>query len=164
MGPDAGQPPVQEWEDARLRRREFLAGAALLGFGATLGGLGAAPSVAGAATGIDRNAVLKFSMSTTIPGLDPQKCWNGAAACGQAVIYESLLTIDPYSGKVQPLLASAMPTVTDHGLRYTFKLRPNVKFSNGMPVTSADVKFTWVNTEFLDAQKVSAWSDMPVSR
>lgn len=29
-------------------------------------------------------------------------------------------------------------------------------------VTTADVKFTWVDAEFLAAQKVSAWADMPV--
>ena len=29
-------------------------------------------------------------------------------------------------------------------------------------VTTADVKWTWVPADFLDAQKVNAWSDMPV--
>ena len=48
-----------------------------------------------AATHLDRKAVLNFTMSTTIPGLDPQKWWNGAAACGQLRVFESLLSSTP---------------------------------------------------------------------
>ena len=99
------------WKRAGLGRREFLAGAAALGLGAALSACGGSSSAwsSQAVTHLDANAVLKFSMSTTIPGLDPQKWWNGAAACGQCVIYESLLTIDPYTSKLVPLVAKGMP-------------------------------------------------------
>jgi ABC-type dipeptide transport system, periplasmic component len=33
-------------------------------------------------------------------------------------------------------------TISDDGLTYTFKLRPNLKFHNGRAVTSADVKYS----------------------
>jgi oligopeptide transport system substrate-binding protein len=40
-------------------------------------------------------------------------------------------------------LCSELPTVSSDGLTYTFKLRPEAKFSNGDPVTSKDVLFSW---------------------
>jgi peptide/nickel transport system substrate-binding protein len=33
--------------------------------------------------------------------------------------------------------------MSDDGLTYTFKLRPNLKFHNGAPITSADVKYSF---------------------
>jgi peptide/nickel transport system substrate-binding protein len=139
--PERGLP--FDWEGAPSRRREFLAGAALLGLGATLSACGSSSPSGSSTAKLDRDGVLRFSMSTTIPGLDPQKWWNGAAACGQCVIYESLLTIDPYTSKLEPQLARSLPTVTNSGHRYTFKLRPGVKFTNGTPLTSADVKYSF---------------------
>ena len=44
-------------------------------------------------------------------------------------------------GSPVPGLA-ALPTVSDGGRTYTFKLRPGVKWQDGKPVTSADVAFT----------------------
>jgi oligopeptide transport system substrate-binding protein len=131
------------WEGQRVKRREFLAGAAMLGLGAALSACGSSAGTTAATAQLNKNAVLKFSMSTTIPGLDPQKWWNGAAACGQSVIYESLLTVDPYSQKLLPLLAASLPAVSNSGHRYTFKLRPAAKFTNGAAVTSSDVKFSF---------------------
>jgi len=42
-----------------------------------------------------------------------------------------------------PVLAEAMPTVSEDGLTYTFKVRTGVKFHNGQDLTSADVKYTY---------------------
>ena len=131
-----------------LTRRELVGRGAVFGLGAV--GLGAALSACGssAATSsgaqLDKQAVLKFSMSTTIPGLDAQKWWNGAAACGQHSLFESLLTLDPYSnGSLVPLVATGLPKIENNSLRYTFTLRPGIKFSNGMPLTSADYKYSF---------------------
>jgi peptide/nickel transport system substrate-binding protein len=41
--------------------------------------------------------------------------------------------------EVVPDLAEAMPTVSDDGKTYTFKLRSGIKFSNGQDLTVADV-------------------------
>jgi peptide/nickel transport system substrate-binding protein len=43
----------------------------------------------------------------------------------------------------QPVLAEALPTVSEDGLTYTFTLRSGVKFHNGEEMTSADVKYTY---------------------
>ena len=132
-----------------LTRREVLGRGAVLGLGAAglgavLSACGSSSSTASASAQLDKQAVLKFSMSTTIPGLDAQKWWNGAAACGQHAMFESLLTLDPYSnGHLVPLVATGFPKIENNSLRYTFTLRPGIKFSNGMPLTSADYKYSF---------------------
>ncbi|MGH3203816.1 MAG: ABC transporter substrate-binding protein [Streptosporangiaceae bacterium] len=56
------------------------------------------------------------------------------------------LFTDTNNGKgVVPLLATGYTASAD-GLTYTFNLRPGVKFSNGTPMTSADVKFSLEQT------------------
>jgi peptide/nickel transport system substrate-binding protein len=55
-------------------------------------------------------------------------------------LYEGLVTLDK-AGEVKPLLATGW-TISDDGLTYTFKLRPNVKFHNGTPFDSSIVKFS----------------------
>ena len=54
---------------------------------------------------------------------------------------ESLYTVDQDGKTLKPWLATSY-TKSGDGLTYTFKLRPGVKFSNGAPMTSADVKFS----------------------
>jgi peptide/nickel transport system substrate-binding protein len=56
-------------------------------------------------------------------------------------VMEGLLDYDTEQ-KQQPRLAESY-TVSDDGLTYTFKLRQGVKWHDGQPFTSADVKATW---------------------
>jgi peptide/nickel transport system substrate-binding protein len=55
-------------------------------------------------------------------------------------------------GTYQPVLASAVPTTANGGLKLsadgktmdvTYHLKPNLKWADGQPVTSDDVRFTW---------------------
>jgi peptide/nickel transport system substrate-binding protein len=55
--------------------------------------------------------------------------------------FDSLYTVDR-KGDWVPALAAGY-TVGPDGLAWTFKLRPGVRWSDGAPFTSADVKFTW---------------------
>jgi peptide/nickel transport system substrate-binding protein len=55
--------------------------------------------------------------------------------------FDSLYTVD-MKGNWVPALATGY-TVGPDGLAWTFKLRPGVRWSDGAPFTSADVKFTW---------------------
>ncbi|MDQ2188022.1 ABC transporter substrate-binding protein [Alcaligenaceae bacterium A4P071] len=57
-----------------------------------------------------------------------------------AKITEGLLRYD-LNFKPQPLLATSW-TVSEDGLRYTFKLREGVTFHDGQPLTSADVRYS----------------------
>jgi peptide/nickel transport system substrate-binding protein len=56
-------------------------------------------------------------------------------------INESLYTSTPNGKNVRPWLATSY-SVSNGGKRYTFQLRKGVRFSNGAPMTSADVKFS----------------------
>jgi peptide/nickel transport system substrate-binding protein len=69
----------------------------------------------------------------------------------QATVVEGLLAPDKNANYV-PVLATVVPTLANGGIKIspdgktmsiTYKLRRNVKWSDGKPFTSADVKFTW---------------------
>jgi peptide/nickel transport system substrate-binding protein len=56
-------------------------------------------------------------------------------------IYEMLYEVTPDGKDVQPWLATSYELSSDQ-LTWTFHLRQGVEFSNGQPMTSADVKFS----------------------
>ena len=58
-------------------------------------------------------------------------------------VIENLVTLDA-NDKVQPGVAKEW-TVSDDGLVYTFKLRDDMKWSNGEPVTAKDFVFAWTS-------------------
>ena len=67
---------------------------------------------------------------------------NGSVLNGtQGLIYETLLFFNREDGSVKPWLASSYQFSSD-ATSITFKLRPNVQWSDGKPFTSADVVFT----------------------
>lgn len=75
---------------------------------------------------------------------EPQNLDNTAGA-GQGIneafngnVYEALFTLTD-AGDVTPGLV-AEQTISEDGLNYTFKLRPNVTFHSGDPLTAQDVK------------------------
>ncbi|MBM3091906.1 ABC transporter substrate-binding protein [Ensifer sp. T173] len=75
---------------------------------------------------------------------EPQNLDNTAGA-GQGIneafngnVYEALFTLTD-AGDVAPGLV-AEQTISEDGLTYTFKLRPNVTFHSGDPLTAQDVK------------------------
>ncbi len=58
------------------------------------------------------------------------------------LVYQTLLSYD-VNNELHPTLAAEMPTVSEDGLTYTFKLKDGVKFSDGSALTSSDVKYTF---------------------
>ncbi|MFE9674944.1 ABC transporter substrate-binding protein [Streptomyces sp. NPDC006259] len=61
---------------------------------------------------------------------------------GNSKIFDGLLARDA-DLKLGPALAKALPEVGADGLTYTYTLRDGVKFSDGEPLTAADVVFTY---------------------
>ncbi|WLW50097.1 ABC transporter substrate-binding protein [Streptomyces sp. YU58] len=61
---------------------------------------------------------------------------------GNSKIFDGLLTRDA-DLKLRPALAKALPEVRDGGRSYTYTLREGVTFSDGEPLTAADVVFTY---------------------
>lgn len=63
------------------------------------------------------------------------------------VVLEGLVAVDP-AGRYYPVLAAEVPSVANRGVSpdgrtVTFRLRPGLRWSDGQPVTSGDVRFTW---------------------
>jgi len=66
----------------------------------------------------------------------------GYSKDGGSKIFDGLLAHDADLTLV-PALARALPEVSADGLTYTYRLRDGVTFSDGKPLTSADVAFTY---------------------
>ena len=73
--------------------------------------------------------------------IDPQLVEESAGSIIVNDLFEGLYTLDN-RGKIQP--AGALSHDVDKtGTVYTFKLRPEAKWSNGEPVTAADYVYGW---------------------
>ncbi|MGP7817363.1 ABC transporter substrate-binding protein [Niallia sp. 01092] len=83
-----------------------------------------------------------FVAGTTKPGgvFNPYFYSNGWDENINSVIFSSLVNIDD-KGKPYPQLAEKWDISADN-LTYTFHLRPDLKFSDGSPLTAEDVAFT----------------------
>lgn len=57
-------------------------------------------------------------------------------------IFQSLLSIDPETLEHVPVIARELPQISDDHLTYTFALRDDVSYSDGTPLTAADVVFS----------------------
>lgn len=51
-------------------------------------------------------------------------------------IGEGLVMLDPATGEIEPGIAEELPEVSDDGLTYTFRLNPEVEFSDGLELTA----------------------------
>jgi len=73
---------------------------------------------------------------------------DGVSVTGQRIatnVLQNLLTVDE-TGAYVPQLAEAVPSgedLVEGPLRVTFRIRPEARWSDGRPVTAADVAFTW---------------------
>jgi ABC-type dipeptide transport system, periplasmic component len=74
--------------------------------------------------------------------LDPADFDDGNSAHVAEQVFETLVEFDGSTTNVKPALAASWTTSTD-GLVWTFKLRPNVKYSDGTPLTADDVLFAF---------------------
>lgn len=73
--------------------------------------------------------------------LNPIVTNDASAEDVYTMIYESLNSINYETYEMIPWIAS-LPEISDDHLTYTFKLRKDVKFSDGTPLTGEDVIFT----------------------
>jgi oligopeptide transport system substrate-binding protein len=97
--------------------------------------------------------VLNFPFGNAISDLktmDPALSTDAASIAGIDLVFTGLVQFDN-NLRVQPQLASSYSVASD-GLTWTFHLRPNLKFSDGTPLTSADVAYS-INRALLPATK-----------
>jgi peptide/nickel transport system substrate-binding protein len=85
------------------------------------------------------------TMGTASPtqGLDPTIALGSGTAGGTeiAAIYDTLLTYDPATGEYKPHVAESLTPNADY-TQWTLKLRPNIHFGNGDPLTTDAVRFS----------------------
>jgi peptide/nickel transport system substrate-binding protein len=123
---------------APIRQRPLLV--SLVAFTLCLG------SFAGPATAADtprRGGVLLAVIGADPPSLDPHQESTFANIELVAPLYSTLLQLDPYD---YPKIIGDLATewkISPDGLTYTFKIHPGVKFHDGSPLTSADVKASY---------------------
>src|SRR5271157_5616339 len=81
------------------------------------------------------------------PSFDGHRETTFATVHAAAPFYSVLIRVNPDNPSSTTDftcdLCTDMPTPTDDGKTYTFKIRPGVKFHDGTPLTAADVAATW---------------------
>lgn len=126
----------------------FLALAAL---GAVLAGCTKVATENGTTSGAEhswtRPGVLRVAVQGEPKNLNPLLASNTIDVFIARFMFSPLMTADA-KGNPYPILAREVPTlqnggVSKDGLTITYHLRANAKWSDGQPVTSQDVKFSW---------------------
>ena len=125
------------FRDGQITRRGFLAQAAVV-LGSAAAAEGLLARVAGAQTTSKNTLVV--GQSADVSKLDPHLSTTVNDIAITFNLYDNLLT-RRLDGKLYPSLATEWKLVNP--TTWQFKLRPNVKFHNGDPLTSADVKFSF---------------------
>src|SRR5580704_1967353 len=111
-----------------LRRRGLMLGAAAA----------ALPLENANAQGIAPGGVLNVAMSSEPGPLDPTPVTSDTLSTITQHFLETLYIFGPdYS--IAPLLAAALPEISDGGTRYTIKLRSGVPFHDGSTMNADDV-------------------------
>ena len=76
--------------------------------------------------------------------LDPALAYETAGGEIIQNVYETLVFYDgEATDKFVPMLAEEMPTVSEDGTVYTFKIRSGVKFHDGADLTASDVAYSF---------------------
>jgi oligopeptide transport system substrate-binding protein len=85
---------------------------------------------------------MSFPMVDDIGTLDPAHASSGVEISFLQEVFSGLYKFD--NGlRVVPDIATGMPDISSDGKTYTFKMRKDVKFSNGDPVKASDFLYSW---------------------
>ncbi|MCP8941017.1 ABC transporter substrate-binding protein [Alsobacter sp. SYSU M60028] len=131
-----------------MKRRTVLHAMGALAAVGALSGAGLAPAMAQA------RKVLVIASNQDVPNFDPHIATGYSASAFLRNVYDSLVRVEGNPVKVVPSLAESW-TVSPDGMEYTFKLSPAAKFTDGSPVTSADVKYSF--DRLIRLAKGNAW-------
>ena len=95
--------------------------------------------------------------------IDPLTATTQADRDLVALVYSGLVRLGP-DGTVAPDLASSW-TIADRGSTYTFRIRPDATWQDGIPVTAADVVYTihTLQDPAYGGPGASSWREVTVS-
>lgn len=107
----------------------------------------AACSQSGQPAGGEKSETLRIAVPQDAKTLNPILSSNTVDEFIQRFMFEPLLSADSH-GEPVPMLASAVPSranggISADGLTITYHLRANARWTDGVPVTSRDVQFSW---------------------
>ncbi len=123
-----------------MRRRDFLKSTATIIGGAALGPSFQTGPAAAEDTPV-KGGTLIWGHSETTQNLDIHQTGTASTVRVLQNVHDAIVTVDK-NLTVIPSLAQSFEQSPDL-LTYTFHLRPGVKFHNGKPMTSADVKYSF---------------------
>lgn len=87
--------------------------------------------------------VIFFHLLSDPEGLNPYTTNDNSASTLNRLVFDALLEQNPETLELEPSIAAALPEISADHLRYTFRLRSNVWFSDGVPLTARDVVFSF---------------------
>ena len=99
-----------------------------------------------------------WALQTEPPSLNAQdQAWHTMTDLVLQYIGQTLVAQDPNTGEIVPSLAESWK-ISDDGLTYDFKLRQDVKFHDGTPLTAKD--YAWTFNQLADPKSTAAakWS------
>ncbi len=125
-----------------LKRLLALAALAALFGGCTQTGTSNRPGGTAAGTG-----TLRIAIQQDVKNLNPLLNSNTTDGLLAFLMFEPLVHADPH-GRPVPMLAAMVPNeanggISKDGLTVTYRLRKGMKWTDGVPVTSKDVKWSW---------------------
>ena len=135
-----------------LSRRSFLkgtAGMAALVSAAALAGCGGSDD--GGSDGADGGEnIIRFGVAKPDASFDTQTTSTTIGISEN--VTEGLYELDPTTNEVKPVVAAALPTVSEDGLTYEIELNEGIKFHDGSVLTAEDVKFTFERLVSINAE------------
>jgi peptide/nickel transport system substrate-binding protein len=147
----AGDPGFEQFEQflTEWSRRDFLrrtgGAAAYLAFlagGAELLAAACGPAAQTTSQNVVKGGKLIEGVISDISTFNTLNSGDTGSTQVITLTFDGLLGIAANGDNI-PMLAQALPTVSSDSLTFTFKLRPNLKFSDGHPLTADDVVFTY---------------------
>jgi peptide/nickel transport system substrate-binding protein len=120
------------------------------GSSASAGTSGSASGYNAAVTGVvnpstKKGGTISFALSSTPDSFDPGNTYLAWVWNFSRLYATPLTTFKSAPGNagntLVPGLATSLGTASDHGLVWTYHIRQGLKFSDGEPITSADVKY-----------------------
>src|SRR6516165_10087582 len=111
---------------------------------AVLGAACSSSSSPNSGSGATRGGILRIGTLEGIDSLNPFVGFNQDSYSTWLYVYPSLVQYDLHTYRFIPNFATSWQT-SPNGLTWTFHLAPNAKWSDGKPLTAADVAWT-VNT------------------
>jgi len=111
------------------------------------------------------HGTLVIDFKDDLSHLDTGKCYDTECYPFMKAMYNELVGYNTTAGNgdsIIPDAATSMPTITNAGKTYTFKLRHNIHFWNGKLATSADWKYSFerIINPATQAGASSFWSNV----